>query len=286
MSRWYAAVQVCASMGRVYSTEEIRRGRLPDTEAHTKLGQRLLALCHYVTGAEFPVIGAMVHGSTARDEATVRSDVDFLAVVPDGITPQEFQEYVSVMHDEAWMHRVTVEPIVMTESEAEAGDHTIDILFLDYLAGAEKEARHFVVKQPGIESLTGLITPCETNPLSALRSYIIHKKEKFTKTSDDDEEINFRDMQRALELPKAFSRRFMQALGVTPSQVSRELDYQLTTLSNLDKEYSQLLADTLIQKRNLTYYAEAIAEMRYEAHSAALTASLEAFATVKELVKE
>ncbi len=268
-------------MGKVYSPDEIGRGRYPDDGAHYRLARELLALRSEITHAKFPIIGAMVHGSTARLEATVRSDVDFLAIVPDDISPNEFHDYVCSLHGAAWEKRLTVEPIVMTESQAKAGEHTIDTLFLDYLASAERDGGPFIEKPDELESITGLVTPCELDPLESLRQYIIHKKEKFTKSSEDNE--NYRDMQRALELPRAFGRRFLQALDITVPQLPNSFVAHLELLSSLDAEYSQLMEDIRTGKRDLRYYTDALGEMHFEALEGALLASVEALAAFHEL---
>lgn len=269
-------------MGKVYSPEEISRGRYPDNGAHYILARELLTLRSRFLTSGVPIVGAMVHGSTVRLEANIRSDVDFLAVLPDGESTYEFFDYTNSLKNAAWTNRLTVEPIVMTESQAKSGEHSIDTLFLDYLVSTERGGNPFVEKPESLEYLTDLITPCELDPLESLRQYIIHKKEKFTKSSADGP-VNYRDLQRALELPRAFGRRFLQALGVTVQQLPESLTDHLTILTSLDAGYTQLLDGTLVGKNSLKYYSDELEGIETMAQASALAASVEALAAFHEL---
>jgi len=276
-------------MGRVYSIAEIEQGKVSTVGSHEAAARQILdakretSLESGQLGlVDFPIIGVMVHGSTARLEATVRSDVDVLTVFESHTSIEELRTYAIELSCIALRNNVLIEPIIVTADDAASGAHTIDVLFLEYLRSAEEAHTAFVRKLSGIELLTGMIKPYETNPVTALNRYVIAKRDKFAKASSEESlEVDTKFLQRALELPRALQRRFMQAYGFDILNDDTEALQPLRTLKQADVDYTNVLNKVLLDG-NITDYKDDLedisGESRFEvglavfaAHSVAKT---------------
>lgn len=231
-------------MGKVYTLEQVKNGSIPSRGAQRLAAREMLRAELDIVGQEINTVGILVHGSTARREANIRSDVDILAVLPDELTAHEQETYTLTLEEIAFQFDVAVEPLIVNQTDAAEGRHTIDALFLEYLAQAEA-IYGMVKKRPGILSVTGLITPYESDPLDSLDKYVIAKRDKFLKQGNSEDYVDVRVLQRCLELPSAMRRRFLQAFNVDVTTTDNPAIEELQKLGKLDKQYTGLLRDAV-----------------------------------------
>lgn len=268
-------------MGKVFSYEELLNDRVPVKSAHRLAAREMLRLEFDAVGSEVEPVGVMVHGSTARREANIRSDVDVLTILPSGSTPDQVEDYVLALEDVAHEFSVTVEPIVLTEDDAQNGLHTIDVLFLEYLVDAEATYA-MVSKGDGIASVSGLIAPCESDRIAALEKYLVSKRDKFLKRGNSADHVDTVLIQRALELPKAAQRRFLQAYGIDILAEDTKIAEQLAELSKSDKEYTTFLRRTMLSS-DFADYNEVLASTSLATLSMARLASIGLVSHAKKL---
>lgn len=264
-------------MAKVFSVEELEIGHIPRLDDFEKAAHGLIGLCD---DPEFTGSEVMIYGSVDERRHDIRSDLDCLVVLPDELAASGFWRFTQALraiHEET---HVPVEPIIVSRSLAEGGQHGIDSLFVEYLQEVE----------PNVRLKIG-------NPASALylaekkleedyHAFVSAKFEKFSKAAVDADTVNYGAFQRALELPRALERkaaRLMLDTDDTRALFSGMLGVAYNELIGCNDEYNthlQKFIDSERTERDLLGYDIAITELYPRVLRPAVTLSLGSHAIV------
>jgi predicted nucleotidyltransferase len=190
-------------MGLVYSPEQVFKGNLPEPGAHLRAARGVMELIK--DSHQKGEIDGMIHGSVANGEAKVRSDLDILVRSHDGTGIGTILDIISTIEEICTQHNVSPEPLVVSDLSIHTGTHTVDQPYLEHLneSVAGPLRQDFVVGNP----TRGIVT--EPMPASKIIGrYVMAKQAKFLRARLTD--TDYKNMQRALELPQALSRKFIR----------------------------------------------------------------------------
>jgi hypothetical protein len=229
----------------------------------------------------------MVYGSIAKGTATLRSDLDVLITHVDDSHPvamiKELREIFADVEDHT---HVTVESNIWPSSSLTSGNHTIDAQFYDHL-------RTVGLRWKIGDPLAGMKLGKEGYG-EVFRRYYLHKVRGFTTAlSDTSLELDYKKLQRALELPSALGRKALSTLHhyghdipVTPGELSKkdvlgwcmslgllerpDIRRPWQELLALDAGYDEALIDAVSGYTSVDTYEQAVAHLYEPAISAAL----------------
>ncbi len=258
-------------MGKVFTSQEIVEGRVPQEGAHTEAGHFLLdtmwlRYLEQFDDAEYSAAftafdGSMIYGSVAQDSANRRSDLDVLVTysVDVGAPDIVIEGYRSLFQEVENIWHVPIESNIWHIGSFMNGVHTIDAAFLEHLQSVEKS---WLVGNP-----LEFLTIKEPDYTDIFNRYYAHKVRSFTKAlSDTTDIVNPHHLQRALELPAALGRKALSTLAqidgtvtspgnLTKNKVNQQvaaltaewprITELLEDLRTIDDEYSALLEKTV-----------------------------------------
>lgn len=299
-------------MGKVYSPEEIKDGHIPEIGAHENAARFLLdeLFVHekatLTTEEEnqfsplgynnyFSIPAGMVYGSVALGIANRRSDIDLLLHYHDNYATDAFQIMGKLIgFTEAKFHTPIELNALPVSSLASPLEHTIDPLFAQHLYAVELQrdpqwsygwpARTLHWSMVGLSDRDGV--------RSIATRYCGGKARQFTRalTDGNNEPIDYKNFQRALELPSAIGRKVLAAThtealpdsvisgdrntsmqmllekmnSISGSAYERSTD-TLKWLIDKDAEYSELLEQAIVSQVRIEAYAKWIQKHYTEA---------------------
>lgn len=242
--------QIIAVMGKVFSPEEIEQGHIPEEGAHEAAGRAILnrlfigdeAFVWNTLSAK--LAGGMVYGSTALGKANKRSDVDVL-VVYRGDRSDILDDVRGVFTEAEDRFHVPIEAHMLEfNSSGRPSEHTLDPLLLNHLFEIqEQDDPRWSYNWP--LSYLSIFLPEEDPSEAQLRHlaqrYSTAKMRQFAHALTDYRgEVNYKTLQRALELPTALGRKVIAAtidpeMGQAPHPLppADSNDIMLTKLANL-----------------------------------------------------
>jgi predicted nucleotidyltransferase len=197
-------------MGRIFTWEEISQRRVPVSPQKDFL--EAIAYIREQLEKTDGVLGALFFGSAVRHDFTMRSDVDCLVVIEDGLESQGVLSRIVQYVHSTWYIEVSFE--IVTEYAASAGCHTIGPLFWYYLS---KVDRGQVVKSDPlilVKSNEGRWSAYYEGARSEYRSYLRFQVARLSKglflydALNDAEKYRF--LRKVLESPIAIARKRLQ----------------------------------------------------------------------------
>ena len=254
-------------MGVVYSPEEVASGHIARTGDHQRLG-------HYLLDAvkpRSPLLAGVVYGSTVTTPS-IRSDVDVLFIYGDG-RENEALSYIKDIKAQARNDGIyaKVEEHFEPEFPLIKPGQT-DPQYLAHFRRVIASQSTWAVNNP-LDYLCST-EPSEDELLRDVIGFVSGKRAKFAAAATDDE-MDYRVLQRAFELPVAIARKVKQVMtarygedaptedkhhmrrigsevlasfiedGVRYARLASELHLEL---SELDKAYTSVLQDSLRSK--------------------------------------
>lgn len=214
-------------MGKIFLFDEIQNGLVPkpDNFAVAKR-QAFDGLQQLVTKDE--VVGAMVFGSVAKGTPSERSDFDLL-VITRGKKP--LGDMKDVFDFIFYSTRVEIEPIIIPETLAEKGFHTMDESFFIHLRNVPDQGN--VIGTPPLD----IVTPSGFPIIKVHEQYLMQKLRRLREGIFTHSEVDeYRVLQRALEAPINTGRRTLQALGALGALDAQLLDDGKIGVKNLFRE--------------------------------------------------
>lgn len=261
-------------MGVVYSPEEVASGHIAKTGDHQRLGRRLLD----VVTPDSPLLAAVIYGSTVSSPS-IRSDVDVLYIYGDG-RESEALAYIRDVKLKARQEGIyaRVEEHFEPEIPLIKPGQT-DPQYLAHFRRVIASQPTWAVNDP-LDYLCSA-EPSEDELLRDVIGFVSGKRAKFAAAATD-EDMDYRVLQRALELPVAIARKVKQVMtarygedaptedknhmrrigsevlvsfiedGIGYAKLASESHLQL---SELDKTYTSVLQESLQSKDVIRYEA-------------------------------
>lgn len=190
-------------MGVVYTPEQVALGQYPQEGDHARLGEALLDVVQHSES----ILAGVVYGSTAVGIASRRSDVDFLAVCEEGSFVQGLAVVRAVKQQElAGGNFARLEEHFESDRPFEKTGQ-VDVQYLQHFKRIIETAPAWAVGDP--LAYIGEIEPSTEELGQSVREYVRSKAGKFGKVAASTE-VDYSDLQRALELPVAITRKTRQ----------------------------------------------------------------------------
>lgn len=231
-------------MGKVFTSEEIRVGAIPEPGAHLEAAEYVVDQLFYGQKAfsddpwawlEPKISSGMVHGSVTHGTANVRSDLDVVLIYHSD-RAEVLDTVQDVFVEVADKFKVPIEANVMTLTNALNKNHHIDPLFLRYLRQAQDNPK-FSWEWPS-DCLGIGFTQHDFHPIALARTvqrYVGAKSDGFSRALALEDLRDEHALQRALELPKNLGRK---VLGM----VDPEFDVREATTSDVQQGVSEFVA--------------------------------------------
>lgn len=214
-------------MGRVFSYEEIKSGKIP-TPDDFEIAKDVFANMVEIEIDRGNIDGAFIYGSVAIGTQSCRSDFDALVSLTEG-SPENYIATRAICSEIKRLTKITVpiEAFAYAKDDLKTGQHTIDRLFGVHLSGGDR----IVI---GENDPAVYMTFCGNNPSAKdiFASYLYSKKFRMNSAylPTDDLDAANGGLQRLLELPNSIGRKALQALAesgkLPPIQIS-SVDKQL-----------------------------------------------------------
>lgn len=265
-------------MGKVFSYEQVRRGKVPSLDDFMPATEAFLKLVQ--TGTKEEVFdGGFVFGSVARGMPNIRSDFDSLIAL-NGPSPEGYVAVRSLAHQVAAVTdgRIEVDPKVYPKEALEDGAHEIHQAFGLHLLG-----EHRLVA--GNDPANYLYIHWQ-HPYDIVDSYVHQKARKLSDAyvSTDPLEVSGNSLQRTLELPNSVGRKLVEVLTnmgeinevidgsdkegtyrlVKDVFYSRDLGEQFDRLTVLNSNYTILLEAAVKGEVTRTLYDDALRAIHAE----------------------
>jgi predicted nucleotidyltransferase len=248
-------------MAKVFTPEEVQDYRIPEVQNFSNAARWLLEAVMNNPATGEHTAGALVFGSTTNGSSNIRSDLDlFISHTSHDQPSTLIASYQKIFKFVETQWNVPVEPVVFSAARLQSGIHTIDPIFARHIVSVDSQK--WVT---GIHPATD-ITFKDQNWTDIFTRYALHKESKFKKALlSANNEIDFKVLQRAYELPSALGRKALAVLvlnkqvddsefHIAPKAAVIEAISQLfgskvveplTELVERDKEYSALLHATV-----------------------------------------
>lgn len=154
-------------MGKIFTNEEIRKGRVPGPSDFSQVVEVIKN--SFGSGKCPGAKGVMILGSVANGQANARSDIDLLVVYQDPFGP--VQHHLSQVNERAQERNVPIDFILLEKTAATLGLTSIGHSFHDHLKIASGE--NLVHGNP-----VELIVPQANSRQSEVSGYLARKIEK------------------------------------------------------------------------------------------------------------
>ncbi len=296
-------------MGRVFTPEQIEAGAVPEPANFEIAGRELLGMlatgmlepgneASTFNSGSYILDGAFIFGSATKGESNVRSDLDVFVSYSIGSSTMSqailglrpaFAELQTRWH-------IAVEPVILHTAQLMDGDHSVDPIFEQNLRSVPAE---WHVGNNPLDHIQD-----QSKSWSAVvHDYAMHKERKFTKAlADTDTTVDYKVMQRALELPSALGRKCLAL--VYSRQALENNDYRdaskqkvvqaiaeiapaaivapLNKLVEFDRSYNHVLTNVINGRIRPDKYLSLLKAMYLPVVATALelTVSLEEFAQI------
>lgn len=264
-------------MGRLFSYDEIKTGRIPTPETfnHVK--------CVFQESIQEGIIngtidGGLIYGSVAVDKQSCRSDFDSIIILRNNdLEARMAGMAVSQIIRQETDNLIPIDIATRTKKALAEGWHDIDRFFGQHLASEDR-----IVYGNDIATYI----KHHHNNISAkdiLSDYLIHKSRRFDTAYRISNPLDISEggLQRMLELPRAIGQRVLQTiieiehsnqqvrtvdqrLVLKKSQeifTEYDLDEGFNTLAEKNKEYNELLSKTIQGKIGQKAYENFILEL-------------------------
>lgn len=185
-------------MGVVYSTEQIKYGRVPSFGAHATVAECILSL------NSSSISSLIIHGSVARENPSLRSDLDVVVFTTPGSTAEVADGLRMHIEDLSTKYKVVVEPHIEDPSSPTLDS---DLHFYQFLCNTAIAHPGYTAGDP-LRDLYAENLTLNPNVLAAQSlQYIKRKRSSFAKAYVISSTLDTHKMQRALELPSAIGRK-------------------------------------------------------------------------------
>jgi hypothetical protein len=251
-------------MGVVPSIEQVRAGQLPH------FGQSIEA-AHAMRGLvapDGPIVAGIWYGSTVYGQATLLSDLDVRLFYQPNREQDAIDQYQSCLSDLQAAGNNT--PV-----EAHLSDTVIrrflpgDLQYTEHLLRTIRDKPEWALGQPEQYLPTQAVTPEAI--LTDAFGFIESKWQKFAKVEAYDQ-VDYKVMQRALELPTAIGRKVFSVLRLTDG----------TDFDTVDKRSMRQKAVQYLEGAVMAGVSGAIPTLR--AHSLLLAAERECANSIESIV--
>jgi predicted nucleotidyltransferase len=199
-------------MGRVYTPAELSEEWLSQPEHFKPAAEELLQTINDIVSDpddSTSTTGALVFGSTTQGTAGRRSDLDILVTydnlaVDASWTGRQLQEIFARIRKD-W--NVPIESIKYRRSDLQLQRHTLDPFFMQHLKSVSGE---WVAGTNPMNWVQDRRIPLR----EVFMNYALSKQTKFSKVYTDTpyNEVDYKALQRAFELPSALGRKSLGLL--------------------------------------------------------------------------
>lgn len=247
-------------MGVVYTPEQLRDGKVPEPGAQQRAGRFVLEHFESFIDDDPALQSGMIYGSTVT-QPTRRSDLDILTVFDsDSVTPHSLDRLRALYRvAENHFHVHTESNVLLLNDRSNPADHQLDTLIGIGLVQSSEEFPQWLVGKPignlPLEELT------QEKALLVAQNHAAHKERRFLKSLVHPAEspMDYKALQRALELPSTLGRKAICALEYSPGQPpfipNREWSLEIaeTLLSKNDQNAVGLTAHRELASRDMEY---------------------------------
>lgn len=266
-------------MGVVFSPEAVASGNVPELGSQAVASDFVLDRLFNETATAEGLLAGMTYGSTTNESVGRRSDLDILIVYSAPFAAQSLDKCRRVFKSATDLFVVPIEPHISPIYAGSTGraDHQLDYTFHSHFQDvARKDDGRWTRNDPLSYLEMPVYSPGEI--VAVTQGFVGNKVYKFAKSATDEKREN-KNIQRGLELPSSLARRVFDVVALTddPVEFDRADRKSLSALSgeylnaydldtedgaqshralvDLDKEYSEILENTLNGDLPLSYYS-------------------------------
>jgi predicted nucleotidyltransferase len=230
-------------MGKVFTWEEIKEGKVPSIERFYLVRDKLLYPQLRDFLSEELILGAMVFGSVVTGDVNERSDVDVLIVASNHL--EKLGPRLRELKDKAKKIHVPLDLIVIPSELAKSSMHSVTLALLDYLEILNKKRRVKIIGKNPINLLSQGMRISDY--LDDVRNRFRFSINRLLKTFLGIEAEMERPskycycLRRALEAPFHTARRMLILTG------KREVIMKAEILKGYRESFDNKLGDLLFQ---------------------------------------